>query len=235
MSEHRTRLHLVRHGETEWHADNRYAGAESDIDLTELGRAQARSLAAWAERRTFSALVVSPVRRARETAAPVERATGLDAQVEPELREVGFGVAEGRTVAELVADDPAMVDRFRDDPDRHPFPGAERPADAARRAGDRLRALAREHRGGDVLVIAHNTVLRLALCELLGLPVGDYRRLFPRLENAAVSEVRLDTDVGTAALLRLNAPTHADVPPAPPSDPTPAPPARPRHTTEEKS
>ena len=32
-----TRLVLVRHGETVWHAENRYAGS-SDIDLTDLGQ-----------------------------------------------------------------------------------------------------------------------------------------------------------------------------------------------------
>ena len=40
-----TRLVLVRHGETVWHSDNRYAGGSSDIDLTPLGEEQARTLA----------------------------------------------------------------------------------------------------------------------------------------------------------------------------------------------
>ncbi|NUT12685.1 MAG: histidine phosphatase family protein, partial [Nonomuraea sp.] len=42
-----TDLVLVRHGETVWHAENRYAGT-SDVDLTERGRDQAAMLAAWA-------------------------------------------------------------------------------------------------------------------------------------------------------------------------------------------
>jgi Histidine phosphatase superfamily (branch 1) len=50
----RTRLFLVRHGETLWHDENRYSGAMSDIDLTEKGREQAHRLAVWAQQRRFA-------------------------------------------------------------------------------------------------------------------------------------------------------------------------------------
>lgn len=59
-----------------------------------------------------------------------------------------------------------------------------------------------------MLVVAHNTLLRLALCALLGLPVGRYRLLFPRLDNAAVTEIELAGQDGeTTALRSLNVPT----------------------------
>jgi len=62
-----------------------------------------------------------------------------------------------------------------------------------------------------VLVVAHNTLLRLGLCVLLGLPVARYRQVFPRLDNVAVTEIALPHDgIGPAALLSLNVPT--DVP-----------------------
>ena len=202
-----TRLVLVRHGETVWHAENRYAGGSSDIDLTDRGREQAAALGRWAAGGQVDALVVSPVRRARETAAPIAEATGLEAVVEEELREVDFGVAEGRTLAEVAAEDPELVARFRADPAAHPFPGSEPPAQAAARAAAALRRVAAAHPGGRVVVVAHNTLLRLALCDLLGLPVGGYRRLFPRLETAALTEVALPPDpADPVSLLLLNAP-----------------------------
>ena len=184
-----TRLALTRHGETVWHDENRYAGGSSDIDLTEDGVAQSKRLAEWAAAQAFQALVCSPVRRALETATPVAEATGLDLQVVEDLREVDFGVAEGRTAHELWGLDPAMLDRFRADPVAHPFPGAEAPELAADRAAAALRTVAAACPGGSVLVVAHNTVLRLAMCRLLGLPVAQYRQLFPRLDNAAITEL----------------------------------------------
>lgn len=202
------RLLLVRHGETVWHAANRYAGAASDIDLTPRGHTQAEALARWSAGQRLDGVVCSPVRRAVETATPSALATGLPLQLVAGLREVGFGSAEGRTLDELRADDPGVVERFRADPVAHPFPGAEPPAAAADRAVAALRALAAQCPGGRVLVVAHNTLLRLALCALLELPLNRYRQVFPRLDNAAVTELVVRPDAGsTTALLGLNVPT----------------------------
>lgn len=198
------RLILVRHGESVWHADNRYAGGGSDIDLTDRGRRQAEALADWVRTATVDAVVSSPVRRAQETAAPSARALGVEAEIVDELREVDFGVAEGHTVAELLEVDAGMVHRFRADPVAHPYPGSESPDAAADRAGAALLAVARRHPGGRVLVVAHNTLLRLAICRLLELPVSRYRQLFPRLDNAARTEVEVPSAGGPSSLLCLN-------------------------------
>jgi 2,3-bisphosphoglycerate-dependent phosphoglycerate mutase len=196
-------LLLTRHAETVWHAENRYAGI-SDIDLTPRGMRQAQCLADWVRTRTIDAIVCSPVRRARETAAPSASATGIEIEVEDDLREVGFGIAEGRTLSEL---DPDIVARFRADPVAHPFPGAEQPAVAAERCAAALRRIAARHENDTVLVVAHNTLLRLGLCALLGLPVARYRQVFPRLDNVAVTEIAVpDSGAGPVALLSLNVP-----------------------------
>jgi 2,3-bisphosphoglycerate-dependent phosphoglycerate mutase len=195
-------LLLARHGQTVWHAENRYAGGHSDIDLTPAGVLQAERLAAWARKRGVDEVVASPLRRAVETARPSALACETELEIIDDLREVGFGVAEGRTLDEL---DPDVAARFRADPAAHPFPGAELPAAAAHRAAETLRALAA--RRSTVLVVAHNTLLRLGLCTLIGLPVARYRRVFPRLENGAVTEVAVPADrAAPAALLSLNVP-----------------------------
>lgn len=194
-------LLLVRHAQTVWHAENRYAGGDSDIDLTPEGAAQAAGLAAWAAGRGVDAVVSSPVRRARETAAPCADAVGVPLRVVDGLREVSFGIAEGRTLAEL---DPGVAARFRAG---SPFPGSEPFDDAARRGADALREVAGAADAATVLVVAHNTLLRLALCALLGLPPARYRQVFPRLDNTAVTEIDLPADrASPAALLRLNVP-----------------------------
>ncbi len=199
-----TTLLLARHGQTVWHAENRYAGAGSDVDLTPAGVLQAERLAGWVRARAVDAVVSSPVRRAVETAEPSALAAGVDVEVVDDLREVAFGVAEGRTLAEL---DAGVVARFRRDPVAHPFPGAEPPGAAARRGAAALLATAARHPGATVLVVAHNTLLRLGLCALVGLPLAHYRRVFPRLDSAAVTEVAVPSD-GTrpVALLSLNVP-----------------------------
>ncbi|MGI5132132.1 histidine phosphatase family protein [Pseudonocardia sp. CA-107938] len=200
-------LLLARHGQTVWHAENRYAGGASDPDLTDEGRAQADRLARWAVDRGVTAVVSSPQPRAVATAAPAAAALGVELAQCPELREVGFGIAEGHTLDEL---DPAVVAGFRADPVAHPFPGAEPPVDAAQRCVTALRAIATARPDDTVLVVAHNTLLRLGLCALLGLPVARYRQVFPRLDNVAITEIALGPD--TAALLSFNVPLSAKEP-----------------------
>lgn len=200
-----TELLLTRHGETVWHHDNRYAGGSSDIDLTEHGHAQARALAAWSRTQDIDAVYSSPVRRARETAVPVGEALGLPVTTVEGLREVDFGVAEGRTIGELLDLDADVVHRFRADPVRHPFPGSEPPQSAADRAARAVREIAVQQAGGRVLVVAHNTLLRLALCQLLGIGVSRYRQVFPRLENTAITRVRIGSaPQAPTSLLALN-------------------------------
>ncbi|MET9509650.1 histidine phosphatase family protein [Streptomyces flavidovirens] len=201
-----SRLLLVRHGETEWHAENRYAGV-SDVALTAKGLRQAQELGNWAKHRGVDAVACSPVSRARLTARPAAEALGVEPEIVEGLREVDFGWGEGRTIAEMAAEDPEAVRRFLEDAELGAFAGSEPPSEAAARASTALRGLARKHPGGTVLVVAHNTLLRMALCAMLSIPVGRYRLVFPRLDNAAVTEIEV-SDAGTA-LRSLNVPTWA--------------------------
>ncbi|MFI6564557.1 histidine phosphatase family protein [Streptomyces sp. NPDC050534] len=198
-----TTLLLARHGQTVWHAENRYAGV-SDVALTDTGRAQAEALGRWAAAHPVDAVWTSTVSRAIATAEPACRALGLTPHREQALRECDFGVVEGRTLAEFAQGDPDAAAAFRADPVAHPFPGAEDPKAAAERGAAALRRIAAAHDGGRVLVVAHNTLLRLVLCRLLSIPLADYRRVLPRLRNAAVTELRVEA--GSVGLISLNVP-----------------------------
>ncbi|MFF5565418.1 histidine phosphatase family protein [Streptomyces sp. NPDC012623] len=200
----RTTLLLTRHGETVWHEENRYAGV-SDIDLTPRGAQQAEDLGAWAADAALDAIVTSPLARARRTAAPAVLATGLEARVEPDLAELGFGLAEGRTFAEVRAAHPERCAAFLRDPAAHPLPGGEDPGAGAARGAAVLLRQAERHPGGRVLVVAHSTLLRLVLCRLLSIPPSEYRRVFPLMLNCAVTELRVSG--GQVSLMSYNVPT----------------------------
>ncbi|WP_141585916.1 histidine phosphatase family protein [Actinomadura sp. WMMA1423] len=198
-----TRLILVRHGETEWHAENRYAGV-SDVALTPRGLDQARALAAWAAAARPDAVWCSDLSRSRLTAAPSAAAVGARLHVDRRLRELDFGHGEGLTRAEMERKFPEELRAFLADPVAGHLPGGEDPAAAAHRFTACLDDIARQHDGGRVLVVAHSTAIRLALCRLLGIPLKDYRRRFPSLGNCALTEIRLRG--GEAALLEFNTP-----------------------------
>jgi broad specificity phosphatase PhoE len=199
-------LFLVRHGTTVWHAENRYAGT-SDVALDPSGYAQAERLAVWASEARLAAIWCSPLNRARETAGPAARAAGLEPRVDERLRETDFGQIEGKTMAEAEQLFPEEIRRFKADPAAYPMPGGEDPHEAARRAVSALRDIALAHPHGRVLVVAHNTLLRLALCSLLSIPLARYRRVFPAVRNGALTEVRIEDE--NAALLQYNSPLSA--------------------------
>jgi len=122
--------------------------------------------------------------------------------VVPDLREVHFGRGEGLTQREMAAEFPDALTRFRAAPASSPLPEAESRIEAGERAVTALRTVRAEREGELVLVVAHSTLIRLVLCRLLGIPIDDYRRVFPAVHNIALTTVRLD-DRG-AALLAYN-------------------------------
>jgi probable phosphoglycerate mutase len=199
-----TRVLLARHGQTAWHEPERYAGS-SDIPLDATGEAQARSLARHVATMGLTSLVASPLIRAAATATPVAEATGLPVRTDDRLRELHFGVAEGRGIDSLREERPETVERFLEDPAAHHFPGGEPPAKAARRVSAAIEDLVAADPGGTVLVIFHGTLLRLLLCATLGIPLGDYRRRFPRVDSVALTELRFPPN-RSAGLYTYNAP-----------------------------
>lgn len=192
---------FVRHGESVWHDENRYAGV-TDIDLTEYGRAQADALATWAKQADLTAVWSSPLRRCRQTADQSADRAGLPLRLDPRLRELDFGIAEGLTRADMRQQLPRELEAFEADPVADHFPQGEDPAAAGERYLDFLADLRAEHQEGRVLVVAHSTAIRLTLCRLLGVPLRDYRRVFPYLANCALNELILRD--GTPSLLALN-------------------------------
>lgn len=195
-----TTLYVVRHGQTEWHAENRYAGV-SDVALTGTGREQAERLGRWAAETGAEAVWASPLSRSRATAAPAAAALGLPITIDGDLIEVDFGAAEGRTLGELP---PADADAFLADPVMGMFPGAEDPRKAVERGMTALRRVASRHRGERALVVTHNTLLRLTLCGLLGIAPSSYRTVFPQVRNCAVTELRVTGR--STALISYNVP-----------------------------
>jgi len=199
-----TTLFLVRHGETTWHAENRYAGS-TDVALTELGIAQGEQLGRWAEVQQIDAVYASDLSRAVITATPAATALGLPLTIDPALREVHFGRGEGLTSAEMRPMFPDAAARFVAHPGTSPLPEGESGEAAVERAWGALEQIVAQHPDGTVLVVMHSTLMRLILCRALGVSLDSYRKTFPSALNVGITTVSWTAD-GTA-LLGYNVPT----------------------------
>lgn len=192
-------LHLVRHGETIWHHDNRYAGS-SDIALTDLGLVQARHLANWAHEAQLDAIVTSDLSRSIITAQPSADICGLIPLEDSRLREVHFGLGEGMTGPEMRVAFEKDYLNFIEAPAEVPLPEGEAGTAAVQRGLDAIFELSNRFPEGKVLVVAHSTLCRLLICALTGIPLNHYRRVFPGLRNGAVTTLNIPRVPSSKAL-----------------------------------
>jgi probable phosphoglycerate mutase len=199
-----TILLLARHGETTWHAKNRYAGS-TDVALTELGIAQGEQLGRWAEVQQIDAVYASDLSRAVITATPAATALGLPLTIDPALREVHFGRGEGLTSAEMRVTFPEEAARFVANPGSVPLPEGESGKVAVERAWGALEKIVTRHPDGTILVVMHSTLLRLILCRSFGIPLDNYRTTFPSVLNVGITTVSWNAN--GRALLGYNVPT----------------------------
>jgi alpha-ribazole phosphatase len=161
-------VYLLRHGETEYNREKRYQGTR-DIPLSEKGRAEL--VRAEIEPET---VVVSPLTRARQTAEVLFPAARQ--QVEPDLREMCFGVFEGRNYIEMEHDPDYRAWVGEDCVGR--CPGGESRAEFSARtcaAFEKLVEAAFEREEDALVIVAHGGT-QMAVMERYALPHKDYYR-----------------------------------------------------------
>jgi len=165
------RLVLLRHGRTAWNATGRAQG-HADVELDQTGHAQAAAVAPWVASLGPVALWSSDLARARQTAAYVEKETGLVATLDARLREYDVGERSGLTTGQF-------ADRF---PDEHAawledrraeVPGAEETADVLARSLPAYEEVLGALGPGELaVVVTHGAALKVSVAALLGWPVG---------------------------------------------------------------
>ncbi len=180
-----TQLDFLRHGEPV--GGRRYRG-QTDDPLSERGWAQMR--AATAETRPWSAIVSSPLTRCAAFARWLADESGLPLDFDDRLKEVGFGVWEGRTADEIKRDDPDRVFEFKRDPVANRPSGAEPLVDFHARVVAAYEDLLVRHAGGHVLVVAHAGVMRMVICHVLGLPAAQAYRI--NVASAGLARVKVE-------------------------------------------
>jgi alpha-ribazole phosphatase/probable phosphoglycerate mutase len=185
-------LDMMRHGEP---AGGRKYRGQTDDPLSEKGWAQMH--AAVGEALPWTRIVSSPLVRCRAFAETLADSHGLPLALDDRLREVGFGAWEGKTAAEIEADAPGTLARFKADPVNARPVGAEPLAEFHARVAAALNDVLVRHEGQHVLLVGHAGVMRMALAWALHIPLEHAYRI----EVATASITRLRFDAGRASLI----------------------------------
>jgi probable phosphoglycerate mutase len=145
---------FLRHGETDWNVTSRTQG-NVEVPLNVNGIAQANTAARALMGRGIGTIVASTLGRARQTAAIVGEALGMDFSTDPGLREASFGTREGDAMGAWFED---WVNGL------YVPPGGESFAEV------RVRVVAAANRvlglPGPVLIVAHGGMFRALRAEM---------------------------------------------------------------------
>ncbi len=166
---------LVRHGQTTT-TGKLLPGRAAGLHLSEVGQRQADEAAKRiAALPRVAAVYASPLERARETAAPIARARGLDVGIERGLLEVDVGTWTGQSLRRL-----QRRGEWRGI-QRHPsgfrFPEGESFVEMQARVVEAVNRLAGAHRGETIVLVSHGDPIKATAAHALGVHLDLFQRI----------------------------------------------------------
>ena len=199
------RLFVVRHGETAWVRERRFAGSR-DIPLTEAGRRQCAAVARALAGSVVAAVYASPLERARTSAELIAKPHDLPVRVAPAFAEMAFGPWEGLTGEEVRTRFPEAWEQWRSAPHLCKLAGGDTLSGVAERVAAGLEELREAHAGQTVVLVSHAIVARVIVLGALGLGLD---RLWT-LDAAPAGITEIEYEPGWATVHRMNTVAHLE-------------------------
>lgn len=164
----RTRLVLVRHGQTDWNFGGRFQG-QADVELNDVGIEQARLMAPYLAALQPAAVLSSDLKRASVTAQHIADACGLGVvHTDPRLQEINVGSWVGLRSEDVRRDLPWFDEKLREGIDFRRSDSGETGQELADRVGPALAEIGEAFAGRTAVVVGHGMALRHGLMRLLG-------------------------------------------------------------------
>ncbi len=172
-------LYIMRHGETDWNKQGKLQGSV-DIPLNDFGIELAEKTRDGFQREgiVFDKVFSSPYIRARKTAKIIAGEAGIPIDIQPDIREMGFGAHEGAYVRELRTNPVyARLSKCFDDPVHYEPEGDGESYEQVFARIERFlthQILPLEGRYENVLVVCHGGVLRAFISIIKNMPLRDF-------------------------------------------------------------
>lgn len=215
-----TQILYIRHGEVPGNDPSPetyiYTGSGTNDSLTERGVLQAEECAKkitdFCKRGAVgkvTAIYTSNLKRAVETGRPIAKALGLEAQQNPDLREIFWGDADGQLVAKVsqtyAEAEKAVKQRYPERKirwDHLPvFKDAEKYNALLKRSVDTLSSIAEMHPNETIIIVGHGRVLKTLIADAY-----DNEENIPYPANCGIAEFRYSTEEGLRFLKVMQEP-----------------------------
>lgn len=118
------KVYLIRHGETDWNAQNRWQGY-TPTALNEAGFAQANALGEHFRGVAIPRIISSDLPRAFQTASALGQVVGVEPVIDTRWREINVGILEGLTSEEVQAIYPEEYRSWRHGDINYAIPNGE--------------------------------------------------------------------------------------------------------------
>lgn len=188
----KTRLVIVRHGETEYNLKGLFQG-QLDARLTKKGERQAACTAKRLQAIEYGAIYASPLQRAVKTADIINRGRGLKMNTDSRLKEIRCGRWEGLQIGELMTIDPEGFHLWEYEPHQFAIEGGESFAQVSERVTEALEHIIADNRGKTVVIVSHMVAILLMLLYFTGGGIADIWKM-GKQPNAAISIIDIDAD-----------------------------------------
>ena len=167
----KTRIYLIRHGEVEGADTPRYNG-QADVLLTPRGQEQYLRMKERLAGERITACYTSDLTRCAWGAEAICTHFNLQPSRTADLRELHIGDWEGLTWQELISRYPEEWQARLDDIENYRVSGGENLHDVNNRVMPVIDRIVGNHRGEEVLVVAHGGVNRVILLNAIGAPLS---------------------------------------------------------------
>ncbi len=205
----KTRLIMVRHGQSLANAENRFAG-HSDFDLSELGHRQAELAAEYLlGKEKIDAIYSSDLLRAYNTARPFAKCFGLPINAREGLRELYAGAWEGMKLSDIAEAYTSDLLVWRDDFSNARCTNGESVAELYERMVSFVCGLAKENLEKTLLLTTHATPIRAIECYSRGLDATHMAEV-PFVRNSAISIFEYDAQTEKIIPIKTDIVEHLD-------------------------
>ena len=182
-----TEIVLVRHGESEPAVPGQpfpMVDGHGDPALAPQGHEQAERVGERLAGSRIDAVYVSTLRRTVQTAAPLLARIGMEATVEPDIREVSLGEWDGGLYRQRIAEGHPLVVQMVQEERWDVIPGAEPMEAFTTRVTGALGRLVAAHPDQRIVVFSHGGVIGEALRQAVESP---RRFAFVGADNGSIS------------------------------------------------
>jgi len=176
MENNPTKIFMIRHGEVANASDRCYNG-HNDVDLSSEGLRQMKVIADRLNEKPIKAVYSSDLQRASKGARMIAGRHSLAPIVLKELRELNYGIWEGRRLDEikrLYPDD--VIDRYNNI-EHYRIQGGETLLEMRERVLSAVNNIINQHKGDAVVIVSHGGVNRVVLLWSLNMALKDFYRL----------------------------------------------------------